>query len=514
MWSPMRSPNDDTARAPTMTDQIDRSQPRLLTLLAMLVVAGLAIRVAFMDIVSPDAHYYLLPWFDQLSREGLGIIASGLANAEGEIDANYSPPYYYLLWLASGPDAVIPPLWTIKLISIAAAGLGAFFAYRIIRLKFSCARAISAAALVFVAPTAILDDSWLAQCDMIWASLILGSLYFSLQRRYLAAMTLFGVGVAFKAQAIFFSPFLFMLFLRREIGIRDVLAAPAAYVVMMIPAIAAGATWADTLLTYLRQGEVYTRLSMHAPNLYYFAGEHFYQPGLIAGLIATSLTCFVLALVPVIYKAELDYRTKLLAATMFLLLAPFLLPKMHDRYFFAADMASIVLAVAIPRLWPVPVMLQVSSSNAYVAMMSWSLTDHFVTATLPMAAMLNTVLLVYLIVAYVRACMHPQTAIGEHTRPLLAAACAVILANAIWMVIFASHAVVSGRVCPGNPASALCSISIPGDWAINGAWPHWLAFLVLQAACIPIGWQVVRYLARWDWNQRFGLVRSWILGRA
>jgi hypothetical protein len=49
---------------------------------------------------------------------------------------------------------------------------------------------------------------------------------------------------------------------------------------------------------------------------------------------------------------------------------PFILPKMHDRYFFAADLMSIGLAFTNRRLWFVPVLFQCSSLLAYVPVLS------------------------------------------------------------------------------------------------------------------------------------------------
>ena len=53
-------------------------------------------------------------------------------------------------------------------------------------------------------------------------------------------------------------------------------------------------------------------------------------------------------------------------ATASTLLVPFVLPRMHDRYFFAADVLSIVLAFVVPRLIPVAVLVQLASFFAYL----------------------------------------------------------------------------------------------------------------------------------------------------
>ena len=62
----------------------------------------------------------------------------------------------------------------------------------------------------------------------------------------------------------------------------------------------------------------------------------------------------------------------LLASTV-LIAIPFFLPSMHDRYFFLADVFTIVTSFLVSRYWPVAVLMQVSSLVAYAAYL-WSST--------------------------------------------------------------------------------------------------------------------------------------------
>ena len=54
-------------------------------------------------------------------------------------------------------------------------------------------------------------------------------------------------------------------------------------------------------------------------------------------------------------------------ALLFALGIPFLLPHMHDRYFYAADILSVVLAYAIPALWLAAPLTQFASLLGYHA---------------------------------------------------------------------------------------------------------------------------------------------------
>ena len=59
-------------------------------------------------------------------------------------------------------------------------------------------------------------------------------------------------------------------------------------------------------------------------------------------------------------------------AYLFAAILPFLLPKMHDRFLFMADVLSLVLFAYNKKLWFVPLVTIYASYNSYV----WFLMDH------------------------------------------------------------------------------------------------------------------------------------------
>src|SRR5579871_3391319 len=119
---------------------------RVSFLLGGLVLVALAVRVAFLNVLSADPYFYLLPWFDQLSVEGMAALRHGLVGVLGNTNASYAPPYYYLLWGATKLTGLLPPLWLIKMLSFCFDPIGSFFAYKIVRLYRSKRHAMCAAA--------------------------------------------------------------------------------------------------------------------------------------------------------------------------------------------------------------------------------------------------------------------------------------------------------------------------------------------------------------------------------
>jgi Gpi18-like mannosyltransferase len=449
-----------------------------LYFICALALVGIGARLPLLDAATLDTDVFVIPWFDRLASSGHVALGGLMPDRHGETGGNYSPPYYYLLYLATLFDGLAPRLWLTKFISIAFDFIASALAFALVRQHFSRRRAMLAAAAVLLAPTVLANGAWWGQCDMIWVSLILGSLYFTMVRKPLAAMIAFAIGFSFKAQAIFFAPFLFTLFLRGELGVRHLAAAPLVYAGLMLPAVALGHSWLDVLTIYLRQGGYFGYLSMHAPNLYYFAPPSLYAVGLVLGSTITLFVCAALAYLPRWTGAALDPKARMLAATMFVALSPFLLPKMHDRYFFAADIFSIMLAMFVPRLWPVPVLFQVSSLAAYVPIISLSLTGNKIQLTLPMAAMINTVVVTYLVYEYCRACTRSRAELGLAARQFVIAAATIMIANAAWLIWAAAWDALAERLCPaqGPLSVAICETDMPGN-LLHGRWGHWLLFL-------------------------------------
>ena len=469
------------------------ARPTFIALAILLL--GLAIRAPFLNALTSDTEIYVLAWYEHIAASGLQALGENIPNRLGELTANYTPPYFYLLYLVSRLDGLVPSLWLIKSISIAFDCLGAFFAYKIMRLHFSQTRALIVGACVFLAPTVIANGAWWGQCDMIWASLLLGSLYFLLTRRPVLGLFFFGLAVAFKAQAIFFSPFLLMLLLRGEIRWWHLAIPALVYVVLMAPAVMLGQTWEDVLTVYLRQASHFRFLSLSAPNLYYFAPESLYSIGTAVGLGVTVIVSAALAYLPRHTKAPMDDARRVLCAAMFVALSVFLLPKMHDRYFFGADVFTILLAGFIPRLWIVAGTFQVSSLSAYVPIIYQSLTGEARDPTLPMAVALNTVIIALLVLEYWRASTKPQASSGSDAQHATIAAVALVLGQMAWFAGAVARDLLVARMCPTQGAVdvLLCAQDMPFN-VTYGTWRHWLLYMVIMAVAYLVTRRVLPHV--------------------
>jgi Gpi18-like mannosyltransferase len=149
----------------------------------------------------------------------------------------------------------------------------------------------------------------------------------------------------------------------------------------------------DVLTIYLRQADEFQIPSFNAPNWYVFAPQTSYNTILVIGLAVSILALSGWIFVYARKKFQLRPEILLFFSLMSVVLVPFLLPKMHDRYFYPADVFSILLAFYLPALWFVAVACQVISLLAY----SIFLFDAPRQVSLVLATQLNTYIIAYLL---------------------------------------------------------------------------------------------------------------------
>ena len=125
-----------------------------------------------------------------------------------------------------------------------------------------------------------------------------------------------------------------------------------------------GRDFGELLTIYLSQAGSYQELSMMAPNPYSWLNgmdsEIFAPAGILLLLGVTLIGCYFL----VSSRVKLSERAIVSLALLSVLLAPYLLPHMHERYFYAADLLSLIYWFCYPRRWYVP--LGVVGCSSYV----------------------------------------------------------------------------------------------------------------------------------------------------
>ncbi|MBI5823220.1 MAG: hypothetical protein HZB18_04275 [Chloroflexi bacterium] len=327
-------------------------------IIVLLIFSAVVLRIVAIPNSNPDMVVYNLPWYQELHERGID-------KALGTNFSNYTPPYTYLLALATFTYGLISPLTAIKLIPICFDLLGVIFVYKIVKLKYQHGNLPPlAAAIYFAAPTVILNSAYWGQADSIYTSALLVCLYFLMTEKPLFSMLALGAAFSVKAQAVFLLPFLGVMALRKRIHWLYLGVAPLIYLIAILPVVLLGRPFADALLIYARQSDTFNLLSMNAPNIYNLFRREWYSIVLPFGFAITVVATLVWMYTTWQATAELSGKYIILIAFISTALIPYLLPKMHDRYFYPADVFSILLAFYWPSLWFMPILYQLSSGGA------------------------------------------------------------------------------------------------------------------------------------------------------
>ena len=322
-------------------------------------VTVLLIRFTFFPYSNGDMQGFNLIWYRTLATEGV-------LDTLGTNFANYTPPYTYLVALATLTKGFFAPLTALKLIPTCFDILNAWIVFHITRIRYPHGSIpLLAATVFFSAPTVMLNSSYWGQADSLYATFLLLCLYFALRQRPMATIICFGLAFTVKAQAAFLFPFLLIMIPHTRRFWISLLIIPAVYLAAVLPTVLLGRPLKDVLFIYVEQARTFRELSMNAPNLYAFIPNGWYD---LAYPICMILALIIIALWVRSRKGScltIDHETIVLYAATSALMVPFLLPKMHDRYFYPAEVLAIVLIFFRPSLWYIPILLQAASIMAY-----------------------------------------------------------------------------------------------------------------------------------------------------
>lgn len=351
---------------------------------AALIVAcglvGIALRYLVREHATADTAEYVT-WYVFARDYGVG----GLAEAF----TNYTPLYSYFLLIVTKLDWLGQPLSLVKMMSaIFELGCAIVVARMVWQLTKVPLRASVAFGAIWLAPTVLFNGAMWAQADSIWTFFALVSVAMFMRDRN--GVLPFAVGCSVKAQGVFLGPFVLGMILRRKLPLAWLAAIPRAYAILAVPVLVAGRSLVSVFGIYLDQAHTFHRLTMNAANVWMFAGGTPYAVGVAAGLALAAASGLALSIF-IAQSRRTGPEFILLVACVSLILMPYLLPKMHERYFYGFELASIALACVNLRYLAFAVIAQVDGVLSYLAFES-----EIVMGLLP-AALCNTFLVVYLV---------------------------------------------------------------------------------------------------------------------
>ena len=319
-----------------------------------------AVRYPLLQHRSRDYDEAFSPWYDF-------IVANGHFAAMQYDFADYNTPYLYLLAAAALLFPALPKMLAVKAVLVLFDFLLAFFVSRSVRRRYPDSKALPflAGLLTLFLPGVLLNAAMWGQSDPIYTTFLLAGFLLLLRDRPVWAFAAFGLALSFKLQAFFLAPAIWWLSTRKPLGWRPPLAGAAVFLLALFPAWFAGRPFYDLLLIYPGQTVEHSFLSRGAPTLWSWISNDWYAFWPLGLLLAALPVLGVAALVAKSRTALDDERLVTLAAGSLLLL-PFILPKMHERYFFPAEVFALLLAFWRPRLCWAPVALSLVSAQVYL----------------------------------------------------------------------------------------------------------------------------------------------------
>lgn len=336
-------------------------KPAPIVIAVMLTALALVLRALVFGYETLDYQNFLTRWVDFFRQNGGW-------RALSEPVGNYNIPYLYFMALFSYSS--VKDLYLIKLLSTVFDVLLAYSAMRLVsRWQKSAWLRLGCFFTVLLWPTVFLNSAVWAQCDSIYVALALLGIDLALDERPELAMTCMALSFGFKLQAVFILPVCAVLWMQGKFKWYHFLVFPAVYVLLVLPAVIIGRPFMDTLLLYFGQtGSIGTGLNYNSPSVFALirdvadtdAAAKAGIVGAFAYMLAVLGVCFI-------GRRRLGDQAVFAAAVLLAVGIPFLLPHMHDRYFYAADILTLALAFAFPVYFPTALLTEFASLLGYHA---------------------------------------------------------------------------------------------------------------------------------------------------
>ena len=336
-------------------------KPAPIVAVVVLTALALVLRALVFGYETLDYQNFLTRWVDFFRQRGGW-------RALSEPVGNYNIPYLYFMALFSYSS--VKDLYLIKLLSTVFDVLLAYSAMRLVsRWQKSVWLRLGCFFTGLPGPTVVLNRAVWVRCDSIYVALALLGIDLALDDRPVLAMTCMALSFGFKLQAVFILPVCAVLWMQGKFRWYHFLVFPAVYVLLVLPAVIIGRPFMDTVLLYFGQtGSIGTGLNYNSPSVFaLIRGVADTDAASKAGIVGAFAYMLAVLGVCFIGHRRLNDQAVFAAAVLLAVGIPFLLPHMHDRYFYAADILTLALAFAFPVYSPAALLTEFASLLGYHA---------------------------------------------------------------------------------------------------------------------------------------------------
>ena len=333
-----------------------------IVLVAGGTIISLMIRWSMRDFISRDMTQFLLPWYESIKRGG-GFSALGAPVG------NYNMPYQTLIAILT--YIPISPKYLYKISSSIFDFLQAIFVYKIVnQITEDKLKASLGYAFAINLPTVLMNSTLWGQCDSIYSSFCLISLFYCLNDKHVRSMLCVGIASAFKLQAVFFLPFLLFIYAyKKRFSIVQFIWIPLVMVILSLGGILQGQTIGSVFEIYHKQTLDLGEMSVNYPSLWALMIENrskeYYSDMRWCGILLTVFAILVLIILFIHKKQAYSISDLLEISFLLVYTCVFMLPGMHERYGYLYIMLGLVAAIVRHRLIPSYVVLLIIDLIVY-----------------------------------------------------------------------------------------------------------------------------------------------------
>lgn len=331
-----------------------------LTLLAgsACVACVMFARVSLLYFVSDDYDAFLKEWVKKL---GAMSVKDALCTSIGD----YNLPYIYILLIFSRIN--FNSMMLIKSLSCLFDVILAYYVMKIVVFGVEDRRLQMASfVLTLAAPTVMINSAQWSQCDAIFVTFCLISMLKALEGKGRQCAIYWTVAFCFKMQAIFILPALGIALFMGKVQWKHLVWIPIVYVLSLVPALLAGRSLVSCLDIYSHQTQEYAFLFHNAPTVWRFFEGADFESFSVVSVFSAGAAVILFVYFCSTFRKEMDDRDLIKLFFISAMLIPYLLPRMHERYFYLADILSLIYFLYDRRKWYIPVALILSSVIGYM----------------------------------------------------------------------------------------------------------------------------------------------------
>lgn len=293
-------------------------------------------RIFFINIKSDDYLLFLNNWWNKINEYG-GF------NSLKYIIGDYPDSYMFLLCI--GASITKNSLIFIKVLSAIFDILIFLFGYKIIK-YFSKEDANKYSWILILLPGILVNSAILGQCDSIYTAFVLAFIYYILKNHNKLALSLLGIAISFKLQSLFIAPVILYLIATKKIKIYDLFFIILGFILPFIPTILIGKGLIENIKILMFQTSEYNYFVKSCPNIYSLFLLNYKQINIFLKY-SLSIIVGVIAIFISLHKYKDGYNDTTFIYKSFLIstIVVFLLPSMHDRYFYLSNILGILYCI-------------------------------------------------------------------------------------------------------------------------------------------------------------------------